>query len=230
MVPFQCPYCGVGCGLLWEEGRVRGDKNHPATKGDLCKKPVYYPRVMRKGRLLKPLYRENKDQPFREVDWQTAYKVLKQKIENLHGEELYFYLSGQLMTEDIYVANKLVKGFLKTNNMDANSRLCMATPVSAYKLAFGSDGPPCSYEDLDDADCFVFAGSNALWTHPVIFKRILKRKLEREDVRIVVIDPIRTETAKRADMHVQLRQVQIQHFLTPYSMFCMIRGGLIRSL
>ncbi|MFN3978472.1 assimilatory nitrate reductase NasB [Sulfurihydrogenibium azorense] len=205
MVPFQCPYCGVGCGLLWEEGRVRGDKNHPATKGDLCKKPVYYPRVMRKGRLLKPLYRENKDQPFREVDWQTAYKVLKQKIENLHGEELYFYLSGQLMTEDIYVANKLVKGFLKTNNIDANSRLCMATAVSAYKLAFGSDGPPCSYEDLDDADCFVFAGSNAIWTHPVIFKRILKRKLEKEDVKIVVIDPIRTETAKRADMHVQLR-------------------------
>ncbi len=205
MVPFQCPYCGVGCGLLWVEGRVRGDKNHTATKGELCQKPLYYPKVMKKGRLLKPMFRDSKEEPFREIDWDTAYEILTRKLKSLSEEELYFYISGQLMTEDIYVINKFVKGFLKTNNIDANSRLCMATPVSAYKLAFGSDGPPCTYEDLEDADTFVFAGSNALWTHPVLFKRILKRKLEGESINIVVIDPVRTETAKRADLHIQLR-------------------------
>jgi ferredoxin-nitrate reductase len=201
-VKFQCPYCGVGCVLLWEEGRVRGDKNHPATRGDLCKKPIYYPKVMNKGRLTKPLYRENKKESFKEIDWDTAYYILKQKLGILQKEELYFYISGQLMTEDIYVINKFVKGFLKTNNIDANSRLCMATPASAYKLAFGSDGPPCTYEDLDDADVFVFAGSNAAWTHPVVFKRVLKRKHESK---LVVIDPIKTNTAKEADLHIQLR-------------------------
>ena len=107
------------------------------------------------------------------------------------------------MTEDIYVINKFVKGFLGINNIDANSRLCMATPVVAYKLAFGSDGPPCTYEDVDDADDFVFAGSNAAWTHPVLFKRVLKRK--NEGAKVVVIDPIRAETARKADIHIQLR-------------------------
>lgn len=205
MVPFQCPYCGVGCGLLWVEGRVRGDKNHIATRGELCQKPLYYPKVMKKGRLLKPMFRETKEEPFREISWDRAYQIIAEKLRSLSVEELYFYLSGQLMTEDIYVINKFVKGFLKTNNIDANSRLCMATPVSAYKLAFGSDGPPCTYEDLEDADTFVFAGSNALWTHPVLFKRILKRRLEGERINLVVIDPVKTETAKRADLHIQLR-------------------------
>ena len=205
MVGFQCPYCGVGCGVIWENGRLKGDKTHPASKGEVCKKPVYYPKAMNKGRITKPLYRASKDQSFKEISWESAYEIIIQKIKSLPSEELYFYLSGQLMTEDIYVANKLVKGFLKTNNIDANSRLCMATPVAAYKLAFGSDGPPCSYEDLDNGDCFVFAGSNALWTHPVLFKRILKRKLEQSNIKIVVIDPVLTETAKRADMYIPLR-------------------------
>jgi len=205
MANFQCPYCGVGCGITWDNGRLKGDKSHPASKGEVCKKPVYYPKVMNKGRVIKPLYRENKNQAFQEVSWETAYDIIKQKIITLSSEELYFYLSGQLMTEDIYVTNKFVKGFLKTNNVDSNSRLCMASAVSAYKLAFGSDGPPCSYEDLDDADCFVFAGSNALWTHPVLFKRILKRKLEENNVKIVVIDPVFTETAERADIYIPLR-------------------------
>jgi ferredoxin-nitrate reductase len=200
---FQCPYCGVGCGLLMGGGRVRGDKDHPANFGDVCKKPLYYPKVMNKGRLLKPMYREDKKEPFVEIDWSTAYEILRQKLTELKREELYFYVSGQLMTEDIYVINKFVKGFLGINNIDANSRLCMATPVVAYKLAFGSDGPPCTYEDVDDADAFVFAGSNAAWTHPVLFKRVLKRK--NEGAKVVVIDPIRTETARKADLHIQLR-------------------------
>ncbi|ADC89949.1 molybdopterin oxidoreductase [Thermocrinis albus DSM 14484] len=203
-VPFQCPFCGVACGLLWEEGRVRGDKKHPATRGDLCQKPVYYPRMMDSGRITVPLYRENKDGPFREISWDKAYDILSSILKSLDGEEVYFYLSGQLLTEDIYVMVKLVKGFLKTNNMDANSRLCMATPATAYRLVFGSDGPPGCYDDIDDSDTFVFVGSNAAWTHPVIYKRVLKRKHDA-GAYVVVIDPLKTETAKHADMHIQLK-------------------------
>ncbi len=202
---FQCPYCGVGCGIVWVDGKIKGDKEHLATKGELCQKPVYYPKVMNKRRLLKPLFRKSIHEQFKEIDWEDAYNIIEQKLKSLTSEELYFYLSGQLMTEDVYVINKFIKGFLKTNNIDANSRLCMATPVSAYKLAFGSDGPPCTYEDFEDADVFLFAGSNALWTHPVVFKRILKKKLDNNNIKIIVIDPVKTETAKRADMHIPLR-------------------------
>ncbi|MEN3027920.1 MAG: molybdopterin-dependent oxidoreductase, partial [Aquificaceae bacterium] len=203
MKRFQCPYCGVGCGLLWEEGRVRGDKEHIATGGDLCQKPLYYPRVIKRDRLLRPLYREHKSEAFKEIGWEETYNLLVEKFKAFAPEELYFYLSGQLLTEEIYLINKLVKGFLRTNNMDANSRLCMATPATAHRLAFGSDGPPCTYEDIEDSDAFVFAGSNALWTHPVLFKRVLKRK--REGAKLVVIDPIRTKTAEHADLHIQLK-------------------------
>lgn len=202
---FQCPYCGVGCGLLFQDGKVRGDREHIASKGDLCQKPIYYPKVMKKERLLNPLYRENKKEHFTEISWEEAYRIIASKLQSLSPEEVYFYLSGQLMTEDIYIINKFVKGYLRTNNIDANSRLCMATPATAYKLAFGSDGPPCSYEDIEDADAFVFAGSNALWTHPVIFKRVLKIKQEKPNTTIVVIDPVNTETAKKADLHIQIR-------------------------
>ncbi|MFN7064903.1 MAG: molybdopterin oxidoreductase family protein [Aquificaceae bacterium] len=205
MISFQCPYCGIGCGLLWDKERVRGDKRHLASRGELCSKPLYYPKVMNKERITSPMFREDKDKPFRGISWEEAYSILARKLQENHPEELYFYLSGQLMTEEIYVMSKFIKGFLKTNNVDANSRLCMATPVSAYKLAFGSDGPPCSYEDIDDADAFVFVGSNAAWTHPVLFKRVLRRKARDEKVNIVVIDPIKTETAKKADIHLQIR-------------------------
>ncbi|MFN3598984.1 MAG: molybdopterin-dependent oxidoreductase [Aquificaceae bacterium] len=205
MKGFQCPYCGVGCGLLWHEGKIKGDKKHPASKGDLCKKPLYYPKVMHEGRLLKPMYREEKEKPFREVSWEEAYHILVEKLRYYHPDQLYFYLSGQLLTEDIYVMNKFIKGFLKTNNVDANSRLCMATPVAAYKLAFGSDGPPCTYEDIEEAESFVFVGSNAAWTHPVLFKRVLKRRVGDQKVRIIVIDPVKTETAQRADLHIPIR-------------------------
>lgn len=203
MKRFQCPYCGVGCGLLWVDGRVRGNKQHTATQGDLCQKPIYYPTVIKKDRLLKPLYRKNKTEDFRELSWDEVYDLLAEKLTSFSPEELYFYLSGQLLTEEIYLINKFVKGFLRTNQVDANSRLCMATPVVAYKMAFGSDGPPCTYEDIEDADAFVFAGSNASWTHPVVFKRVLKR--QKEGAKLVVIDPIKTETARHADLHIQIR-------------------------
>ena len=203
---FQCPYCGVGCGLyIDDKGRVKGDFEHPASLGDLCKKPVYLPKVYELGRIEKPMFREDKDSPFREISWKEAFTVLKQKITKLSQKELYFYISGQLLTEDSYVINKFVKGFLGTNNIDANSRLCMTSAVSAYKLAFGSDGPPCTYEDIDDADAFIFIGSNSAIAHPVLFKRVLKRRRETDQMVVVTIDPVETETAKKSDLFIQLR-------------------------
>lgn len=203
---FQCPYCGVGCGLfINEKGKIKGDFEHPANKGDICKKPVYLPKIYEKGRIERPLYRENKSEPFKEISWEEAYEILKRKILSLKPEELYFYISGQLLTEDSYVINKFVKGFLKTNNIDANSRLCMASAVSAYKMVFGSDGPPCTYEDIDDADVFLFIGSNAAIAHPVLFKRVIKRKRQISDSLIITIDPVETETARKSDVFIQIR-------------------------
>lgn len=206
----QCPYCGVGCGLEIfkdKKGRVkiRGDKGHPATKGDLCLKPIPLPKVMDIGRVPSPLYRENKKDQFRQISWEEAFRIIAEKIKENRPDENYFYISGQLTTEDSYVINKFVKGFVKTNNIDANSRLCMASAVMGYKLSFGSDGPPGSYQDIDDADAFIFAGSNAAWAHPVLFKRVLNRKKENPDVKIVVIDPVYTATAEKADLWIDIK-------------------------
>ncbi len=206
----QCPYCGVGCGLEIVKDKkgkfkVKGDKEHTATKGDLCLKPVPLPKVMDIGRVPAPLYRENKKDDFKEITWEKAIEIIAQKIKENTPDENYFYISGQLTTEDSYVINKFVKGFVKTNNIDANSRLCMASAVMGYKLSFGSDGPPGSYEDIDDADGFIFAGSNAAWAHPVLFKRVLKRKRENPDSVIVTIDPVFTETAKKSDIWIPIK-------------------------
>ena len=206
MKTFQCPYCGVGCGLYIDDrDRIKGNFEHPANHGDICKKPIYLPKVMDEGRVGRPLYRESKGENFQEISWEEAYRILADRLRSLDPSETYFYLSGQLLTEDIYVANKFVKGFLKTNNIDANSRLCMATAVTAYKMVFGSDGPPCSYEDIDDADTFLFIGSNAAIAHPVLFKRVLKRRKELERAVVITIDPVETETAKKSDVFIQIR-------------------------
>ncbi len=203
---FQCPYCGVGCGLYIDDrGRIKGIPIHPANLGDICKKPIYLPKVLDKGRILKPLYREDKSKDFKEIEWEEAYTILKEKLTKLSPEETYFYVSGQLLTEESYVINKFVKGLLGVNNIDANSRLCMTSAVSAYKLAFGSDGVPCTYEDIDDADAFIFIGSNAAIAHPVLFKRVLKRRRQTENVVIITIDPVETETARKSDLFIQIR-------------------------
>ncbi len=206
----QCPYCGVGCGLEIfrdKKGRIkiRGDKTHPATKGDLCLKPIPLPKVMDIGRVPAPLYRESKKEQFREISWEEAFQIIAEKLKKNEPDENYFYISGQLTTEDSYVINKFVKGFIRTNNIDANSRLCMASAVMGYKLSFGSDGPPGSYEDIDDADAFVFAGSNAAWTHPVLFKRVLNRKKDYPEAKIIVIDPVYTATAEKADLWIDIK-------------------------
>ncbi len=206
----QCPYCGVGCGLEIfkdKKGRtkIRGDKEHIATYGDICLKPIPYPKVMDIGRVPAPLYRESKKEQFKEITWDEAFKIIADKIKNNHPDENYFYISGQLTTEDSYVINKFVKGFVRTNNIDANSRLCMASAVMGYKLSFGSDGPPGSYEDIDDSDAFIFAGSNAAWAHPVLFKRVLNRKKNNPDALIVVIDPVYTATAEKGDVWIDIK-------------------------
>ncbi|MEJ5172121.1 MAG: molybdopterin-dependent oxidoreductase [Hydrogenothermaceae bacterium] len=210
IVKTQCPYCGVGCGLEIEEVnegkfKVRGDRDHSATKGDLCLKPVLLPKVLDIGRVPYPLYREDKREEFRYISWEEAINIISDKLRKNLPDENYFYISGQLFTEDIYVINKFVKGFIKTNNIDANSRLCMASAVMAYKMAFGSDGPPCSYEDINDADTFIFAGSNAAWTHPVIFKKVLKRKKDYPQTVIITIDPVKTETADKSDIWIPIK-------------------------
>lgn len=176
---------------------------HPSTKGDLCKKPLYLVDALQKERLTKPLFRESKSQKFREISWDKAISILASKIKENLPDENYFYLSGQLLTEENYLINKFVKGFVGTNNIDANSRLCMASAVVAHKMAFGSDGPLGSYDDIDDSDLFVFAGSNAAIAHPVVFKRVLKRK-RAANAKIIVIDPVQTESAERADLFIQI--------------------------
>ncbi len=215
---FQCPYCGVGCGLITnrEEDKgqlfkeeiipttlkVRGNPLHPANRGLVCLKGVTIPQTLDKNRLTAPLYRESLDEDFKPISWKEAYKILAGKFKKLNPREVYFYISGQLPTEDSYVINKFVKGFLGTNNIDANSRLCMASAVVAYKMAFGSDGPPCCYEDLEDADVFLFIGSNAAIAHPVLFNRIWRNR--KPDTVVVTVDPVESETAKKSDLFINI--------------------------
>lgn len=204
----QCPYCGAGCGLditsTDRETRIRGDRDHPSSKGDLCSKPLFLPDVMEAGRVPSPLYRQNRDSSFARTSWEKAYHLIEERFHDLAPEEIYFYISGQLFTEESYLINKFVKGFLGTNNIDANSRLCMASAVSGYKLVFGSDGPPGSYSDIDDADGFLFVGSNAAWTHPVPFRKVLNRSREERSAEIITIDPLYTETAEKSDYYIPI--------------------------
>jgi len=212
----QCPYCGVGCGLLVqiEAGqavRVKGDPDHPANFGDVCAKAIMLPRALHTpDRLLYPHLRTRRDQTLTRVPWSLALKTVARALRNIiaqYGPDaVAFYGSGQLLTEDYYVANKLAKGFLGTNNFDANSRLCMASAVAGYKTSLGSDGPPAAYADLELADSFFIIGSNPAECHPIVFRRIKRRKEQaHDDVKVIVVDPRRTETADIADLHLPIR-------------------------
>lgn len=199
-----CPFCGTGCALSVECGenayKVKGDKTNPSTHGDLCFKPIQMAKALDAHRLSAPLYRTDKSKPFQKISWDEAISLIAQNISSLPKEALYFYLSGQLLSEESYLFTKLIKGYLGTNNVDANSRLCMASAVVAHKMAFGSDGPVGSYADIDDADAIIISGSNPAWAHPVIFRRILARKKAHPETKIIVIDPIYTETAEKSDL------------------------------
>lgn len=214
-VKSYCPYCGVGCGLMagMKGGsvvKIKGDPEHPSSLGDLCLKAVYLPETLRTtDRLLYPQMRMCQEGPFKRVSWEQTFKFLARRFRQIiddHGPDaVAFYGSGQLTTEEYYVGSKLVKGFLGTNNFDTNSRLCMASAVAGYKTSLGSDGPPASYADIDEADCFFLIGTNTADCHPVIFRRIKQRKLQDPAVMIITADPRRTETADIADLHLPIR-------------------------
>jgi len=199
-----CPYCGVGCGVLaGADGTIKGDPEHPANFGRLCSKGAALGETIDlEGRLLQPKVNGA------DADWDTALDLVAEKFSAAiaeHGpDSVAFYASGQLLTEDYYVANKLMKGFIGSGNIDTNSRLCMASSVAGHKRAFGTDTVPGTYEDLEQADLIVLVGSNLAWCHPVLYQRIAAAKEARPHMRIVNIDPRRTATTDFADMHLQI--------------------------
>lgn len=207
-----CPYCGVGCGVLAQPGGTSGavtigDPDHPANFGRLCSKGFALDETLGlDGRLLHPML-QGADGKLARVDWDTALGAVgdgfRRIIERDGPDAVAFYLSGQLLTEDYYVANKLMKGFLGSANVDTNSRLCMASSVAGHRRAFGEDVVPGCYDDLDQADLLVLVGSNTAWCHPVLFQRMQKNRRER-GAKLVVIDPRRTVTGDEADLFLSI--------------------------
>ena len=204
-----CAYCGVGCGILARPTGARsveivGDPDHPANDGRLCSKGTHLGETVGlEGRLLHPMIGTKR------VSWDRALGLVARRFRETiarHGpNSVAFYVSGQLLTEDYYVANKLMKGFIGSANIDTNSRLCMASAVAGHKRAFGSDTVPGCYEDLELADLVVLVGSNLAWCHPVIYQRIVSSKEKRPQMKIVLIDPRRTMTADIADLHLPIK-------------------------
>lgn len=208
VVRTTCPYCGVGCGVLVERAgeafTVRGDPDHPANLGRLCSKGSALAETLGlEDRLLHP------EVAGRQVTWDQALDTVahhfRQVVEEHGPDAVAFYVSGQLLTEDYYVANKLMKGFIGSSNIDTNSRLCMSSAVAAHKRAFGTDTVPASYEDLEIADLVTLVGSNAAWAHPVVYQRIVAAKKARPGMKVVVIDPRRTATCDIADLHLAIQ-------------------------
>src|SRR3954464_1463228 len=198
--------CGVGCGLTAsvEDGRlvsVRGDAEHPVNRGATCRKPTRLPEAVHApDRATTPLWRGGTDERWREGSWRTVIPAIADKLKGVRPEEIAFYISGQLLTEDYYAVNKLAKGFLGTNHLDSNSRLCMSSAVAGYTGALGSDGPPPSYADIDEAEVLFLVGSNAQSCHPIVWNRVRSR-----GAFLIVADPRRTPTAEHADLHLPVR-------------------------
>ncbi|MEM8785666.1 MAG: molybdopterin-dependent oxidoreductase, partial [Pseudomonadota bacterium] len=224
-----CPYCGVGCGVVMQdrgdgEWAARGDEDHPANFGRLCSKGTALGETLGlKGRLLEPIIGQQT------VSWEAALDAVADgfgQILKAHGPEaIGFYLSGQLLTEDYYVANKLMKGFLGSGNVDTNSRLCMASSVAGHKRAFGTDTVPGCYSDLERADLVILVGSNAAWCHPVLFQRMLQAGPGKRP-RIICIDPRRTPTAEDADLHLAIAP-GMDAVLFSYLLVCLVDRGAV---
>lgn len=214
-----CPYCGVGCGVIisTEAGQitgVRGDPDHPANFGKLCTKGstlhlTATPSVNQQTRLLQPMQRLQRDQAPAAIAWEAALDLATNRFASTianHGpDSVGFYISGQLLTEDYYVFNKLAKGLIGTNNLDTNSRLCMSSAVAGYKLTLGADAPPACYDDVNHASCLFIVGSNAAFAHPVLFRRIEEAKVKNPAMKVIVADPRRTDTAGLADLFLPLQ-------------------------
>ncbi len=210
----NCPYCGVGCRITAKVEnetilKISADKADLPNLGNLCQKGQTLDKtIVPDSRLTHPLLRKDKASPLVLVSWEEAISFatrrLKETLATRGKGSVSFYGSGQLDTEASYLFTKLFKGSLGINHMDTNSRLCMASAATAYRKAFGSDGPPCSYEDFDQADIFLIVGSNLAVNHPVLFQRLRRRKIDFPDTRTIVLDPRATPTARFADLHVGL--------------------------
>lgn len=221
-----CPYCGVGCGLevlppaqagkatsrdsegnlLWQ---VRGDRAHPSSKGKVCVKGGTVAESLDKNRLKYPMMRDSLDEEFRRVSWDEALDRIAHRIDRVRTTQganaICMYGSGQFQTEDYYIAQKLLKGCLGTNNFDANSRLCMSSAVAGYIQSFGSDGPPCCYDDLEQTDCAFLIGTNTAECHPIVYNRLRMHHKKNRKVKTIVVDPRETKTAKDADLHLPIK-------------------------
>jgi ferredoxin-nitrate reductase len=213
--PSICCYCGVGCGVLVEPAKngdvtVVGNPAYPVNRGALCSKGLnlQYTVNDRSDRLLYPQMRYSKSRPLQRVSWDEALQrtaaVFKTFIEQYGPDSVAFYASGQCLTEEYYVINKLIKGFIGSNNIDTNSRLCMSSAVVGYKMALGEDSVPVCYDDIELADCFLVTGANPAWCHPILWRRVEAHKAANPDTKIIVIDPRATDTCALADLHLQL--------------------------
>ncbi|MBL8381486.1 MAG: molybdopterin-dependent oxidoreductase [Burkholderiales bacterium] len=213
-----CPYCGVGCGIVvgTAAGRivsVRGDPDHPANFGRLCTKGSTLhltadPATTLPARALHPELRVRRADPRRRAGWDEALDFVAARWADIVAADgpdaVGFYVSGQFLTEDYYVFNKLARAAVGTNNIDSNSRLCMSSAVAGYRMTLGADAPPACYADLDHADCVLITGSNTAWAHPVLYRRLEDARARRPQMRVIVADPRRTETAAAADLHLAL--------------------------
>lgn len=219
-----CPYCGVGCGVVvstrTREGQapeivaVQGDPDHPANYGKLCSKGSSLAQtatvnVYRQVRALQPMMRTDRNQALSTSTWDEALDQTVQRfaqcIEEHGPDSVAFYISGQLLTEDYYVFNKLAKGLIGTNNVDTNSRLCMSSAVSGYKRTLGADAPPCSYDDIELADCVFIAGANPAFAHPILFRRLEAARAAKPGHKMIVVDPRDTDTSQTADLHLKIQ-------------------------
>ncbi|WP_440872602.1 nitrate reductase [Vibrio diabolicus] len=199
-----CPYCGVGCGIEISNNKIIGDALHPANSGSLCVKGVALAESLKMpSRLLYPKLRE------KEVSWQSVTDLIAQEIHQAKAEfgpdSVAMYVSGQLLTEDYYVANKLMKGYVGSANIDTNSRLCMSSAVAAHVRAFGEDVVPVNYDDIDNTELLIICGANTAWTHPVLFRRIQQARENNPNLKLVVLDPRETVTAQQADLHLPIK-------------------------
>ena len=214
-VKSTCCYCGTGCGVEIDVDHgqvlaVRGDPEHPANFGRLCTKGLTLAHTLHAdSRLTEPRLRPGRLGSGQAVSWDVALDTVSERLAAIiaeHGpESVAFYLSGQMLTEDYYVYNKLARGLIGTPHVDTNSRLCMSSAVTGYKLALGADAPPCSYEDFDHADCVLIAGSNMAYAHPVLFRRLEAARAANPKMKLIVVDPRRTDTAASADLHLAIQ-------------------------
>ncbi|MBT9442784.1 MAG: molybdopterin-dependent oxidoreductase, partial [Acidovorax sp.] len=214
-----CPYCGVGCGVIIQSDGaqitgVRGDPTHPANFGRLCTKGstlhlTASSPITLQTRLLRPQHRAQRSDAPQPLPWDAALNLATEKFANTiqnHGADAVgFYVSGQLLTEDYYVFNKLAKGLIGTNNIDTNSRLCMSSAVAGYKQTLGADAPPACYDDVKHAQCLFIVGSNAAWAHPILFRRIEDARASNPGMKVIVADPRRTDTAGMADLFLPIQ-------------------------